>query len=71
MKVPCTEELLKEKLDTIRGAVTMAYPMGLPHYDPIRKAIEDQNFGVQGSLDPSTATLYFGECVLNGLRLEQ
>ena len=29
-KVPTTVEHLQQKLDTMRGAVTMAYPMGLP-----------------------------------------
>mmetsp|Transcript_21070 Transcript_21070/g.25625 ORF Transcript_21070/g.25625 Transcript_21070/m.25625 type:complete len:284 (+) Transcript_21070:167-1018(+) len=63
LKLPCTIELLQEKLDTIRGAVTMAYPMGLPKYDPIRMAIEDtehsQDIYGPGQLDPATAQLWW------------
>jgi len=32
---------LQERIDNIRGAVTMAYPMGLPEWDPVRLLIED------------------------------
>mmetsp|Transcript_6583 Transcript_6583/g.16784 ORF Transcript_6583/g.16784 Transcript_6583/m.16784 type:complete len:284 (+) Transcript_6583:104-955(+) len=62
-KVALTEELLEEKFAMIRGAVTMAFPMGLPAYDPVRIAIEDENhsadiYGDQ-QLDPETAQLWW------------
>jgi hypothetical protein len=58
---------LQEKVDNMRGAVTMAYPMGLPAWDPIRLLLEDD--GSSGGylaevcgkdyLDPATATLWW------------
>jgi hypothetical protein len=38
---------LDEKLDNIRGAVTMGYPQGLPPFDPVRLAIEGDKAGIQ------------------------
>jgi hypothetical protein len=32
---------LQERVDHMRGAVTMAYPMGLPAYDGVRLLLED------------------------------
>ena len=32
---------LQEKIDNIRGAVMIAYPMGLPPYDEVRQELED------------------------------
>mmetsp|Transcript_11136 Transcript_11136/g.36659 ORF Transcript_11136/g.36659 Transcript_11136/m.36659 type:complete len:287 (-) Transcript_11136:2620-3480(-) len=40
-KVCLTKKALEEHVDTIRGAVMIAYPMGLPEWDPVREAIED------------------------------
>lgn len=65
--VALTARGLQEKVDTIRGAVTMAYPMGLPEWDPIRLMLEDalQADGylaeVVGNefMDPATATLWW------------
>jgi len=61
--VPLTEALLEEKLSIIKGAVIMAYPMGLPASDPIRIALADENhskdiYGEQ-QLDPATAQLWW------------
>jgi len=63
MRVPLTAKLLQEKLDNMRGAVTICYPMGLPEYDPVKLSLEDQE-EIVGSdaklwLDPETATLWF------------
>lgn len=60
-KIATTKEMLQEKLDNIRGAVTMAYPMGLPEWDTVRLTIE----GDEG-LDGTAA----GEAVLDGERAE-
>jgi hypothetical protein len=45
--VCCTEQLLQEKLDMMRGAVTMAFPMGLPACDPVRIACEDADHSAE------------------------
>ena len=62
-KVPTSMDLLQEKIDTMRGAVTMAYPMGLPTYDPIQAALQDEQhtgklYGAS-QLDPDTAQLWW------------
>mmetsp|Transcript_3179 Transcript_3179/g.8460 ORF Transcript_3179/g.8460 Transcript_3179/m.8460 type:complete len:296 (-) Transcript_3179:40-927(-) len=40
-KHPLTKKELMEHIDLIRGAVMIAYPMGLPEYDPVRIDIEE------------------------------
>ena len=58
---------LQERLDNMRGAVTMAYPMGLPAWDPIRLLLEDDGSAagylaeVSGKdfVDPASATLWW------------
>lgn len=58
---------LKEKLSLMGGAVTMAFPMGLPEYDPVRLLLEDEGKAdgflaeVMGNdyLDPATSTLWW------------
>lgn len=56
---------LQEKIDLLRGAVTMAYPMGLPDYDPVRMLLEDKEDAfleeIMGNdyIDPKTATLWW------------
>jgi len=39
-KVVLTKKMLEEHIDNIRGAVMIAYPMGLPEWDPVRMDIE-------------------------------
>lgn len=62
-KVPLTEALLEEKLSVMRGAVVMAYPMGLPQADPVRVAIEDADHTAQiygeHQLDAEEAQLWW------------
>lgn len=56
---------LQEKVDFIRGAVMMAYPMGLPDYDIIRALLDDKDDAVlrdqlgKDYHDPDTATLWW------------
>lgn len=58
---------LQEKVDNIRGAVAMAYPMGLPAWDPVRLMIEDgldatgflAEVAGRDFLDPNSATLWW------------
>jgi len=62
-KVVTSLPLLQDKLDNIRGAVMMAYPMGLPEWDTVRATIEGES-GLDGTaagaelLDPNTAELW-------------
>lgn len=62
-KLAITLPMLQEKLDNIRGAVTMCYPMGLPPHDSVRLTIEG-NSGLDGTaagndiLHPDTAELW-------------
>ena len=36
-----TEKTVKECLDLIDGAVKIVWPMGLPHFDPVRLELEN------------------------------
>jgi hypothetical protein len=36
-----SKELLSEALNDIKGAITIAYPMGLPEHEPIKYILED------------------------------
>lgn len=63
-RVATTQEVLDEKLANIRGAVTMAFPMGLPEWDPVRLALDDTGAGLEGTsvgmemLNEETAALW-------------
>ena len=52
-KVTLSAKVLLEHVDNIRGAVMIAFPMGLPEWDPMRMAIEDDEdlAGTQGGAD--------------------
>merc|ERR1711959_697859 len=39
-KVEFTAEMLQDHVDKIRGALMIAYPMGLPDWEPARQAVE-------------------------------
>ena len=62
-KLALSMPMLQEKLDNIRGAVIMAYPMGLPEWDTIRITIEGVD-GLEGTsagmnvLDADTCELW-------------
>jgi len=62
-KIAITRAVLQEKLDNIRGAVMMAYPMSLPEYDTVRLTIES-DAGLDGTaagqeiMNPDTAELW-------------
>mmetsp|Transcript_25718 Transcript_25718/g.52659 ORF Transcript_25718/g.52659 Transcript_25718/m.52659 type:complete len:285 (-) Transcript_25718:93-947(-) len=47
-RVALTATELKDKLSNLRGAVVMAYPMGLPEWDTV-KLVLDSEEGLQGS----------------------
>jgi len=68
-KVTMTAKLLQDEMDKCRGAVMMAYPMGLPEWDPVRLILEDDEElgGTQASLehiDPDKGQLWvFGKAM--------
>jgi len=59
-----TDKELEEAIQTIKGAVMIAYPMGIPTFDPVQEIIDD-NEDLSGSadgkevLDPKTSTLWW------------
>ncbi|TMW58017.1 hypothetical protein Poli38472_013491 [Pythium oligandrum] len=55
LKVAMSQQVLQEKLMNIRGAVMMAFPMGLPAYDPIKLLLDTDN--VEEALAESSAVL--------------
>lgn len=44
-KVPLTVQMLKSKIEEVKGAVMICYPMGLPNWDAMRLILEDQDDG--------------------------
>jgi hypothetical protein len=75
-KIPISIPLLQEKLDNMRGAVTMAFPMGLPEWDTVRMTIEsEEGQGLEGTqagqavLDPETAELWIASRCLDRRQL--
>lgn len=40
--ISLTDEIIKDSLDQMRGAVMIVYPMGLPPHDPIRHELENK-----------------------------
>lgn len=69
-KIAVSSAMLKEKLDIMGGAVTMAYPMGLPEWDTVRVTLETVE-GLDGTaagvevLDPETAELWVASRVFD------
>ena len=62
--VEVTEKTIKECLDLIGGAVKIVWPMGLPHFDPVRLELEncEDLSGTQESkmvIDPQRANMWF------------
>lgn len=68
-KLAINMEILTEKLDNMRGAVMMAYPMGLPDWDTVRLTIEGDD-GLAGTaagqeqLDENTVELWVASRML-------
>lgn len=62
-KDPVSLDLLEEQMSLIQGAVTMAFPMGLPEWDTIRLTLEGED-GLEGTqagselLEASSAELW-------------
>merc|ERR1719231_1469368 len=52
MKVPATAKALEDAINNVRGAVMIAFPMGLPDYDTVREILEDRE-----NLDGAAASL--------------
>jgi hypothetical protein len=63
-RTPIDMEKVSECIQNIKGAVMMAYPMGLPAWDPVRLELEgnDNLAGMADSkhvVDPETCVLWF------------
>jgi len=62
-RIATTQDILQEKLDNMRGAVMMAFPMGLPSWDTVQLLLEGVE-GLDGTqagmdiLEPSTTELW-------------
>ncbi|KAK3263720.1 hypothetical protein CYMTET_27494 [Cymbomonas tetramitiformis] len=74
-KKPLKQQELLEQIDLIRGAVMICFPMGLPEWDHVREAIED-NEELEGSnlglsvLDVDSAQLWWaGKEMMRGNKL--
>ena len=57
-------EAIEEAMQNVKGAVMMAYPMGLPEWDPIRQALEnDEDLAGQEAsksvLDAESCIMWF------------
>lgn len=63
-KVALNIECIEEKINNVRGAVTMAYPMGLPEWDLARMALDDPIEKLKGTylggslIDANDASLW-------------
>jgi len=62
MKQKATSQALDEAINNIRGAVMIAYPMGLPDYDGVRQILEEREL-LEGAaslevLDPAAISLW-------------
>jgi len=63
-RVVLTMEMIQAQIDLLRGAVTIAYPMGLPDYDRVSACLDDDE-DLSGSasgkevMDPETACLWW------------
>ena len=60
-KVPMTAELIAGQIDLLRGAVTIAYPMGLPDYDRVSACLDDDE-DLSGSASGKEVYLRVGAC---------
>lgn len=69
-KLAVSLPMLQEKLDNMRGAVTMCYPMGLPEWDTVRLTIDGIE-GLEGTaagqelLNPDNAELWIASRALD------
>jgi len=63
MKKAITVKALEDGLSSIRGAVMIVYPMGLPDYDEVRRILEEREeldgASALEALDPDASSLWF------------
>ena len=59
MKVVASARALEEAINNVKGATMIAYPMGLPDYDPVRQILEERE-SLEGA-----AQLQVGDVGLN------
>eukprot|EP00884_Botryococcus_braunii_P001768 jgi/Botrbrau1/11592/Bobra.247_1s0013.2 len=71
-KVTFTASKLRDVIDEICGAVMIAYPMGLPAWDPVRQILESaggdtSDASLEDDLSPEDTELWFaGKKLLSG-----
>ena len=56
-KVALTMEEINDRINNVRGAVTMAYPMGLPEWDLVRVALDEPIDNLKVSLQHASLLL--------------
>ncbi|KAJ3022415.1 hypothetical protein HKX48_006232 [Thoreauomyces humboldtii] len=61
---PLEASIIDEALDHIRGAITIAWPMGLPEWEPVKDILDDKEdlSGTQASkevIEPETASIWW------------
>lgn len=45
-RIALNKSILQDKIANVRGAVVMAYPMGLPEYDLVKISLDSENLDV-------------------------
>lgn len=60
-KQPLTSKMLMDAIDSIRGAVMICYPMGLPQWDVVKQILDEQEEDVstQEEMDPDATMLWW------------
>jgi len=59
-KKTLTAKMLTDAIDSIRGAVMICYPMGLPEWDLVKQTLEEPDDGLGADdLDPEVAVLWW------------
>lgn len=63
-RVCLSSEMLQGQIDLVGGAITIAYPMGLPDYEPVKGELEDDmdlagTIHAKEVLDPATAQMWW------------
>ncbi|KAL7438221.1 hypothetical protein ACHAXH_004491 [Discostella pseudostelligera] len=48
-KIALTMDCIEKKINNVRDAVSMAYPMGLPEWDSVRRAVDDSIDNLKGT----------------------
>lgn len=62
-KVSLTQKMIEQKLEEVKGAVMICYPMGLPAWDPMRLIFDGEDHGPASygtdDIEADSASLWF------------